>query len=141
MGGELVESQPASLNSYTEVFNKEFPRFLAYGMTADLYWDDDCTYAKAYREADKLRWEKKNAELWIQGLYIYEALCDVSPVLRAFAKKGTRPQKYRSQPYDLFEKSAEQKEHETEIKEKKIFDKMQSFAQKFNQMFSKKGGE
>lgn len=141
MGGELVESQPASLNSYTAVFNKEFPRYLAYGMSAELYWDDDCTYAKAYREADRIRWEKKNTELWIQGLYIYEALCDVSPVLRAFAKNGTRPQKYRSQPYDLFEKSAEQKEHETEVKEHKIFDKMQAFAQKFNQRFNKKGGE
>ena len=30
----------------------------------------------------------------MQGLYIYEALCDVAPILHAFAKPGTKPLPY-----------------------------------------------
>ena len=37
---------------------------------------------------------------WEQGLYIYEALCDVSPILRAFSK-ATKPLQYPQQPYGL----------------------------------------
>lgn len=57
----------------------------------------------SYREADRRRMERVNAEAHLMGLYFYEALCDVSPVLHAFAKKGTKPQKYRTEPYSLFE--------------------------------------
>lgn len=35
------------------------------------------------------------------GMYIYEALIDASPLLHAFAKKGTKPHPYRDRPYRL----------------------------------------
>lgn len=74
-------------------------------MTWDQYWYGDVWMAGAFQEAEKMRIEKQNQFLWMQGLYIYEALCDVSPVLHAFAKKGTKPQKYRTEPYPLFGKN------------------------------------
>ena len=37
----------------------------------------------------------------MQGMYIYEALCDVSPVLHAFAKAGTKPRPYPEKPYSI----------------------------------------
>ena len=40
-----------------------------------------------YREADRRRMERTNVESHLMGMYIYEALCDVSPILHAFAKK------------------------------------------------------
>ena len=45
--------------------------------------------------------ERINAEAHLMGLYVYEALCDVSPVLHAFAKKGTKPKPFRTEPYAL----------------------------------------
>jgi hypothetical protein len=42
--------------------------------------------------------KKKNEELWLQGLYIYNALCSVSPVLHAFAKPGTKAHPYMDEP-------------------------------------------
>ena len=57
--------------------------------------------AAIYREADKRRMERINAEAHLMGLYVYEALCDVSPVLHAFAKKGTKPKPFRTEPYSL----------------------------------------
>lgn len=55
--------------------------------------------------------------MWLQGLYTYEAVCDVSPVLHAFAKQGTKPIPYREKPFEL--KSAEPVQETEEEKEKR----------------------
>lgn len=70
-------------------------------MTYNEYWNGDVWAVKHYRDAEKERQKHKNAEFWLQGMYIYEALCDVSPILHAFAQKGTKPIAYRSEPYPL----------------------------------------
>lgn len=74
----------------------------------------------AYREAEKRRKEWKNAELHLQGLYFYEALCDASPVLHAFAKKGTRPRPYRTEPYKLYGAKEETEEEKRKQEEKEL---------------------
>lgn len=89
-------------------------------MTPEQFWDDDCTLVIAYRGAWKLRQQEKNRWLWLQGLYIYEALCDVSPMLHAFAKKGTKPVPYMKEPIAL---------SETEIKERKERDERRAYEQ------------
>jgi hypothetical protein len=101
-----------------------FPYYLSIGMTPEQYWDGDCTLTKYYRKAEELRNEKRNQELWLQGMYIYEAICDVSPVLHAFAKKGTKPHPYSSRPYAISEKQIKQ---EREEKERKIAEKGKRF--------------
>lgn len=114
MGGELLNSSSSKV-SYTEQFYEHFPFYLAIGMTYDQYWNDDCQLVKYYRKAHKLKNEQKNQELWLQGMYIYEALCNVSPVLHAFAKRGTRPLPYPEKPYSL---TKEETKQEKEIQEK-----------------------
>lgn len=42
------------------------------------------------RKANKLWMQRENSKAHLLGMYIYEALCDVSPVLQAFAKKGDK---------------------------------------------------
>ena len=39
--------------------------------------------------------------MWMQGLYVYNAICSVSPVLHAFAKSGTNPKPYMSEPLPI----------------------------------------
>lgn len=95
------------LNSYTAAFYDLFPYYLSIGMTPEQYWDADPALAKYYRKADELRRKRRNEELWLQGMYIYEALCDVSPVMNAFAKKGTKPRPYSDHPYALTVKERE----------------------------------
>ena len=66
-----------------------------------------------FREADRRRMERTNAEAHLMGMYVYEALCDVSPLLHAFAKKGTKAKPFRTEPYPLNgekEGKSEQKE-------------------------------
>ena len=74
----------------------------------------------AYRKAAEIRNQRKNQELWLQGMYIYEALCDVAPVMRAFVKKGTKPGKYPEEPYPL---TAKEREEVIDEKAKKAYEK------------------
>lgn len=117
-GSELNSSAPSF--TYTEKFYELFPYYLAIGMTYDQYWNGNPTLVKYYRKADEMRRERVNEEKWLQGMYIYEALCDVSPVLHAYAKKGTKPQPYSDKPYAITEsqRKREEEEHARKIAEK-----------------------
>ena len=93
-------------------------------MTERQYWDGDCELVRFFRQADQIQRERKNQELWIQGMYIYEAIMDLSPILHAFAKKGTKPHPYRSKPYQLvpeIEKKATEQEIENERLKAELF--------------------
>ena len=114
-GGEQSVRSP--FLTYTEQFNEVFPYYLSIGMTAEQFWDGDPYLAKYYRQADEIKVERKNQELWLQGLYVYEAICDVAPILQAMAKKGTKARPYPEQPYAITEK---QRKREAEEREKKI---------------------
>jgi hypothetical protein len=93
-------------------------------MTPEQYWDSDPTLTKYYREAEEKRIERRNQEFWLQGMYIYEAICDVSPILHAFAKKGAKPHPYSDKPYSITEK---QRRQEEEIRHKKLVEKGKRF--------------
>lgn len=124
------------LSTYTEQFYEVFPYYLSIGMTYEQFWDGDPMLCKYYREAEELRNEKKNQELWLQGMYVYEAFADISPILHAFAKKGTKPQPYPDTPYPITKKQRERIKAE---KERKTFEKgkrmMEAFIQQTNAKF------
>ena len=109
-GGER-DNRPAPLSTYTERFYEAFPYYLSVGMTPEQYWDGDPSLPKYYRKADEIRNERRNQELWLQGMYFYEAICDAAPILHAFAKKGTKPHPYATMPYALTPK--QRKEEKT----------------------------
>ena len=136
-GSEHQSSSPHF--TYTERFYELFPYYLSIGMTAEQYWDGDCTLVKYYRKAEELRNEKRNQELWLQGMYIYEALCDVAPILHAFAKKGTKPTPYSEKPYPLNAKQTKQDEEE---KQRRLTEKgkrfMEAMAASINKKFEGK---
>lgn len=146
MGSELVsDSSPryggesnngSAPVSYNEIFCNHLPYYLAIGMTYDQFWNDDCCLVKYYREAHELKRREKNQELWMQGMYIYEALCKVSPVLRAFAKKGTKPLPYAKEPYPMSHKEIrerEEREEKARYDEKKA--KVLSWVKRANSKF------
>ena len=117
--------QPAPFsNSYTTAFYDHFPFYLSIGMTPEQYWEGDPALAKYYRKAEELRRKRRNEELWLQGMYIYEALCDVSPVLNAFAKKGTKPRPYADHPYAL---SVKERKDERILQEKRDREKAKRY--------------
>lgn len=72
---------------------------MSYGMSYDEFWYDSPYRAKFYREAKKIQVKQRDEEFWMQGVYIYDALCRVSPILHAFSKSGTKPLPYPTKPY------------------------------------------
>ena len=90
---------------------------MSYGMSYDEFWYGEPYRAKFYLDSHKLKVKQKDEEMWIQGMYIYEALCKVSPVLHAFSKKGTKPLPYSSKPY-LYDQPEFKSEQEKEQQRK-----------------------
>ena len=121
-------------STYTEQFYEIFPYYLSIGMTYEQFWNDDPMLCKYYREAEEMRNEKRNQELWLQGMYVYEAIADLSPRLHAFAKKGTKAQPYPDAPYPITKKQREKIRIE---KEKKLFEKGKRFMEALTQQLNK----
>lgn len=145
MGNELVSVSlthcGGERNSSTafycyETFIKHLPYYLSIGMSYELYWKGDCALVKQFREADKLRNSRKNEELWLQGLYFYEALCDAAPILNAFSKSN-KPSPYPSEPYSLTKEEIKEREEKKErLKYEEIKTKTQAWVEKFNAQFT-----
>ena len=73
-----------------------------------------------FRKAYKIKQEEIKWQIWEEGVYTYEALCKVSPVLHAFAKNGTKPLPFSSEPHGIQKIREEREEKEKEkIKEEK----------------------
>ena len=142
-------NSPVPSHAYTEIFKKAFPHYLAIGMTYDQFWNQDVELVKAYREADKIRRDRKNQDMWLQGAYYYEALLDASPSLRtSFSKHPPKPVPYRQQPYELYtskekldESSSRKQLTQQEKSDKKAKAMMEMFMVSINKKFEKKGGE
>lgn len=111
--------------SFSKIIEEQCPHYMLMGMSYDEYFNGKPELARYYRQAYELKLRERNRDLWLQGLYIYEALCDVAPVLQAFAKKGTKVHPYSKEPYCLSEKEQKEREQRKEREKmeqlKKIF--------------------
>lgn len=113
---------------------------MSIGMTYDEFWNQDVRLVEVYRKANELRERRRNQELWLQGMYIYEALCDVSPLFRFSMKKGVvRPEPYVKEPYPITaDEVREREEREARKKEERLKAEFALFAE---QMRKKMPGE
>lgn len=85
-------------------------------MTEEQFWDKDCCLVKAFKEADELKRERLNQVAWLQGMYIYDAISRLVPLLSGNAKKGTKAKPYVEEPYALTKEHARNKDVEKEKK-------------------------
>ena len=105
---------------------------MSIGMTYDEFWNQDVRLVEMYRKAAELRDKRRNQELWLQGMYIYEALCDASPLFRFSMKKGTvKPEPYVKDPYPITEaEDKAREERETRLKEERLKAEFALFAER-----------
>lgn len=148
MGSNRLISEDKSkveVTSLTTIFEKQCPIYMSYGMSYDEFWYGDAYRTKFYREAYSIKIRQKDEQLWMQGMYVYEALCKVSPILHAFSKKGTQPLQYSLKPYlsnveNL--KTSEDKEQEKKNAELIARVHFENWARSMKKKFEKKqGGE
>ena len=101
---------------------------MAMGMTYDQFWDGEVTAHKCFREAKKIRLSEQNQMAWLQGMYVYEAIADLAPALKAFARGRAKP--YTKEPYDLFEGERKaREEREARAKEERLKAEFAAFAE------------
>ena len=103
--------------AFAKYIDNELPVYMAMGMTPDEYWNGDPALLRAYRKADVIRRERENEMLWLQGMYIYEAIGDLAPILHAFAKKGTEAKPYTERPYPITNRLRKEAEEAGERRE------------------------
>lgn len=91
---------------------------MSIGMSYDDFWNGDVSMVRAYRKAQDLRDKRQNQELWLQGMYIYEALCDASPLFRFSMKNGTvKPEPYVKEPYPITAEEVREREEREKRKQ------------------------
>ena len=127
-----------NLNKIGEVFEQLCPYYMSIGMSYDEFWNQDVSRVKAYRKAYELREKRRNQELWLQGMYVYEALCDASPLFRFSMKKGSiKPEPYVKEPYPITEAEVrEREERKAREKEARLKAEFAAFADRLRKKMS-----
>ena len=137
MEGELVKAS-SSKKAY-EIFQEVFPMYLSIGMSYDEFYNKDCQLVKAYLKAYEMKQKQNNTNMWMQGMYVYDAILRASPIFHPFAKAGTEPIPYMEEPYALSEeeqKAREEKKQKAHMIEMNA--RMEMKVAKINKKF--KGG-
>ena len=109
-GGQLEAIPPL------EYLDKLGAYAVSIGMPAKEYWYDDPQLINTYVGAEKIKQQKKNFELWLQGLYVYDAIGALVPVLNPFSKDH-KAKKYIEKPIPLTD---EERAEEQRLKEERF---------------------
>lgn len=142
-GGDGGIGRPSPIVRYGDKFEELCGYYMSLGMSYHDYWDGDNCMTKYYREAEEIKKERRNSELWLQAAYIYEALLDASPVFNPLSKKN-KPFPFRSEPIPITNTGSKKSE---ERKKKQMLENgkeaMRAMMAAFNERFkkTKKGGE
>lgn len=96
-------------------------------MTFEQFWYGPPNLCESYRKLHRLRVEQRNQELWLQGLYNYDALAVA--LNNAFSK---HKEKYITEPFKLFEPTEEEKQREIEETRKKMIARLDAWKQEFD---------
>lgn len=118
----------ASPNLLEKIFDDAFPFYRSIGMTYEEFYNGPYGLVVSYRKTHEIEERRENEKMWRQGLYFYHALCDVSPVLHAFAKSGTTPLGYMDEPIPLTRDEAKKRE-ERRLKRKQEEIRLKMIAQ------------
>ena len=114
-----------------DMIRKCAPFYLSIGMTPEEFFHGDAELCRYYRESDRLKRERANEDAWLQGLYIYHALQCVSPLYRDLVKDH-HPEKYMSEPLQLFAPTKEEANKQEIQKQLEVRGKLQAWMDKVN---------
>ena len=119
---------------------------MSLGMTYDEFWNQNVDMARAYRKADEMRRMRQNEAMWVQGLYIRDAL--VCTVGNMFSGKGSQKHEYPKEPYAITELEIQERaEREARLREERLKAEFASFAARMKKKMpveahpDSKGGE
>lgn len=88
---------------------------MAMGMSYDDFWYGDLDIAKYTLKAHRLKKDQMNEQLWLQGLYVYEAMRRLYPLFNPFSKE--KPEEYFKEPIPFSKPKKEDKKEREQIAE------------------------
>lgn len=91
------------------------------------FWHGDVDMVRAYRKADEMKRRRENEAMWVQGLYIRDALlCTVGNMFSG--KSGTKIE-YPKEPYAITETDIkDREERDARLAEERIRANFAAFA-------------
>lgn len=107
-------------------------------MSYDDFWNGDVFMVKAYRRAIELRDKRRNQELWLQGLYVYEALCDASALFRFTTQSTIKAEPYLKEPFPITAAEIrEREERDAKLREERLKAEFAAFAERMRRKMTK----
>lgn len=110
------------------------------------FWHGDVNMVRAYRKADEMSRRRQNEALWVQGIYIRDAL--ICTVGNMFSGKTGTKHEYPKEPYAITESEIrEREEREAKLAEERIKANFAAFAARMQKKMpteahpDSKGGE
>ena len=100
---------------------------MAFGMSYEEFWHGSPILCEFYRKKHLLEIEQRNQEMWLHGLYIFDAVAVA--VSNCFSK---HKQKYLSEPIRIIPKTEDELQAEKEETRRKMVDRLNQFAKEFN---------
>ena len=133
MGDGEVNTTPQ--RTFTEFFDEMFPAYLAMGMTWTQFWIDEPELTVAYRKSEMIKRRRKNEELWLEGIYVAEAL---SATVGNMFTKGQKHQ-YPAEPFPI---TVDEQQERREREERNRMERMKAaFIARSLHMNAKLGGK
>ena len=100
--------------------------YMVYGMSYNEFWYGKPELAVAYRKAHRLRMEQINQQLWIAGLYNYNAVAVA--LNNAFSKQKL---KYIKEPIQLFQPTEDEQKAKAEETRRNLVEKLNAWKDAF----------
>lgn len=105
---EEVDKTTSAETSFEEMFETVLPYYLSIGMTCQQFYEENPKLTVIFREAEKIRNNNQNEFLWLQGVYVRDALAEVLNKCLG----GKKNIKYPNKPYPLTKEDMERQEEE-----------------------------
>lgn len=121
--------------TFSDYADRLCPIYMAMGVSYNEFWNGDYSQFKYYWEKENILNEKKNAELWLLGNYVYDAICAVAPVLVANPRNGAKITPYHKKPYQLNEEEPKTPQEE----QNEMLVKFKNMTSRWNENFNKGG--
>lgn len=131
------ESEHGVERSFGDTLDKLCNYYMAVGVSADEFWNGDYTMLKYYVERHRIAVEQQNEQLWLQGLYFYDAL--VVALSQTMTKHSTA--KYPEKPYRLTPLSEDEQELENKKKVEEFRAQLMALGKRFEAKHQRERGE
>jgi len=105
------------------------PFYMTRGVSCEEFWHGDYTKLKYYVDAYELNRQKRSEELWLAGLYTYDAVAVA--IGNAMRGKNKRPLRYVEEPLRVIPYTEEEKAYMAEQERQKEIEQFRQMMEKW----------